>query len=90
MKIKTEIYAQTLNGIIDDDNIRDNLNDLLEECEITPENLIDIKINTHPVFNVVMSEDTFIKFSDKYNELENGSDYTSTRYIATIIYKSEE
>lgn len=90
MKIRTIIHAQTLSGIVGDEIITDKLNELLTEFEITSENLIDIKINTHPVFNTVVSEDTFLEDSNKYYELENNADYTSTRFIATVIYKTEE
>ena len=91
MKIKTIVYAQTLNGIVGDEGITDNLNDLLAECEITPENLIDIKINTHPVYNIIVSEDTYLnESSSKYMELETNSDFVFTRYVATIVYKTEE
>lgn len=90
MKIRTIVYAQTLSGTVGDEEVTDKLNKLLEEWEITSENLIDIKINTHPVFNTVVSEDTFLKDSNRYYELESNADYTSTRFVATVIYKTEE
>lgn len=90
MKIRVEVFAQTLYGVITDEDVRDELNDLLAEHGITSENLIDIKINTHPVFNILMSENTFLEANEVYNKLEKNADYTSTRYIATIIYKTEE
>lgn len=90
MKIKTIVYAQTLNGTVGDEIVTDKLNELLEEFEITSENLIDIKINIHPIFNTVVSEDTFLTDLNKYDELESNADYTSTRFVTTIIYKTEE
>lgn len=90
MKIRTIVYAETLSGTVGDEEVTDKLNKLLEEWEITSENLIDIKINTHPVFNTIVSEDTFLKDLNRYYELESNADYTSTRFVATVIYKTEE
>lgn len=89
MKIQTIVYSQTLYGNEGDDSIRNSLNDLLKDYKITPENLIDIKINTHSVYNVLMPKDSYLNEDDFY-EFEEHADYTSTRYVATIIYKTEE
>lgn len=87
MKIQTDIRMFTFKSDYDDEQIRDEINHELELLEISSDNLIDIKINVAPVYNVIVDHKEF-----DWDELTSNEDFDAipVKYVVTIIYKTED
>lgn len=87
MRIQTDIRMFTFKSDYDDEHIRDEINEELDLLDITDNNIIDIKINVVPVYNVTVDHKEF-----DWNELAINEDFDAipVKYVVTIIYKVEE
>lgn len=81
MKIKTSIISHSINAAGSDKILEDIINSRFIELNISPDNLIDIKVNTNYYGDELYNQINYLNVDD--NEV-------LINYIITIIYKVED